>query len=240
MRSRVSCSTGRRGCVASWTVLLVFASLFGSAAAESSVWLSPAKFGHVVAAGGITTIGAGMAQGMLHADRRRAVLYGASAAIVAGGAKEFCDWKFGPTRRFDLRDFALDFAGAGLGVAATEVAAGGFAWRNPTTAGEVMAATSQVMLAGTLVTSLGVLPWLDRERRQDWCLPLGLVGAGGTLLSVASYVVKYFRARDESGQRSNRGCHWFVAASTASGRAPVPPGCTTPRRLDRSKQADAD
>ena len=182
--------TGGRRCVAPLTFLPLLAALLGAASASPSVWLSPAKFGHVVAAGGVTSIGAGMAQGMFHADRHRAELYGASAAIVAGGVKELYDWKFGETRRFDLRDIALNVAGAGLGIAATEVSSAGFAWHNPTTAGEVMAATSQVMLVGTILTGLGVLPWLKEEQREGWCLPVTLVGAGGTLLGAASCLLR--------------------------------------------------
>jgi hypothetical protein len=109
--------------------------------------------------------------------------------------KELYDWKLGETRRFDLRDLSVDIAGAGLGIASTEVTASGFAWPHPKTAGEVTAATGAMMLASTLLTSAGVLPWLKEQQRQGWYLPVGLVGAGGLALLAVSYVVEPVRSR---------------------------------------------
>ena len=171
-------------------VILLLAVLAGSVSADSGPWLSPAKFGHLAIAGSMTTVGAGAAHEVFRVDYHRAAWYGASAAVAAGGGKELYDWQFGETRRFDLRDIAVNIAGAGLGAASTELTAGGFPWSYPKTAGEVMAASSYVMLAGTLVTSVGVLPWLNEEQRQGWCLPVTLVGAGGALLCAASHLLR--------------------------------------------------
>jgi len=171
-------------------VLLLLAAFVSAGPAASAEWLSPAKFGHLVIAGSMTTVGAGAAHQVFRVDYHRAAWYGASAAVAAGGVKELYDWQFGETRRFDLRDIAVNIAGAGLGAASTELTAGGFPWSYPKTAGEVMAASSYVMLAGTLVTSVGVLPWLHEEQRQGWCLPVTLVGAGGALLCAASHLLR--------------------------------------------------
>lgn len=174
---------------------LLLAALAGLASADSDDWLSPAKLGHLVATGSITTVGAGMAHEKLRVDRRRAALYGASAAIVAGGVKELYDWRFGETRRFDLRDIALDAAGAGLGIAASEAAAAG--WPRPyhKTAGGIMAATGTTILASTLLAGLSVLALEQQDQRRDWCLPVGFAGVGGLALCVASHFVERANSR---------------------------------------------
>jgi uncharacterized protein YfiM (DUF2279 family) len=165
------------------------------ASAAADDWLTPIKLSHLVGEGGVATIGAGMARGLMHADHRRAVWYGASAAVVVGGMKELYDWKFGETRRLDLRDLALDVAGAGIGVASTELTASHFVWPHLKTAGETVAATGTMMLASTLLTSVAALPWLKEEQRQGWYLPVGLVGAGGLVLLAGSHLVEYLKSR---------------------------------------------
>ncbi len=173
----------------------LLAALLSMAPAATGDWLEPIKLGHVAGAGGITTVGAGLAHGVLHADYHRAAWYGASAAVVAGGMKELYDWRLGETRRFDLRDLAIDVAGAGLGIASTEVTASGFPWPHPRPAGEITAATGTLLLAGTLLTSVAALPWVPAEQRRGWCLPVGITGAGGILLLVASYLVDHVKSR---------------------------------------------
>jgi len=167
-------------------LILLLALQLSVASSASSDWFGSGKLVHFAAEGGITTVGAGMAQGMFHVGRSRAALYGAATAVVVGGVKELYDWKFGESRRFDLRDFGVDIAGAGLGVVSTHLAARGFPRRHPRNLGETLAATGCVMLASTLATSVGVLPWLREEQRQEWYLPVGLIGAGGVALLGAS------------------------------------------------------
>jgi uncharacterized protein YfiM (DUF2279 family) len=169
---------------------LLLAALAGLASADSDDWLSPGKLGHLVATGGITTVGAGMAHEKLRVDRRRAALYGASAALVAGGLKELYDWRWGETRRFDLRDIALDVAGAGLGIASTEAVAAGWLRPRHRTAGKILTATGAAILTSTLLAGVSVLALEEQNQRRDWCLPVGFAGVGGLALCLASHFVE--------------------------------------------------
>lgn len=176
-------------------VTLLLTALLGVASAELDDWLMPIKLSHLAGHAGVTTIGAGVARSLFHVDQQRAAWYGASAAVVAGGVKEFYDWKFGQTRRFDLRDMAVNAAGVGLGFAATELATSRSAWPHLQTAGRTTGATGAVMLAGSLLAGLAVLPWLTEEQRRGWYAPAGLVGAGGLVLLGGTCLAEHLKSR---------------------------------------------
>jgi len=176
-------------------VTLFLVALLGVASAESDDWLMPIKLSHLAGHAGMATIGAGVARGVFQVDHQRAVWYGASVAVVVGGVKELYDWKYGQTRRFDLRDLALDVAGAGLGFAATELVSSRSSWPHLQTAGKTAGATGAVMLASSLLTGLGVLPWVKDEQRQGWYAPVGLVGGGGLVLLTGTYLAEHLKSR---------------------------------------------
>jgi len=175
--------------------MLLLAVLLGIASAASGDWLEPVKLGHLTGEGGIATIGAGVARGVFNADRPRAAWYGACAAVVVGGVKELYDWKLGRTRRVDFRDLALDVAGAGIGVASTEVVASRLAWPHLKVAGQTAAATGTMMLASSLLAGAGVIPWIRGEQRHGWYLPVGIIGAGGLALLAGTYLAEHRKSR---------------------------------------------
>jgi hypothetical protein len=158
-------------------------------------WLNPIKLTHLAGEGAMATVGAGVTRGVFRADRHQAAWYGASAAVVVGGMKELYDWRFGDTRRFDLRDMALNVAGAGLGFASTELASSGSAWPHLKTAGQTAGATGAMMLASSLIMGVSVLPWVTEEQRRRWFAPVGLAGAGGLVLLGGTYLAEYLRSR---------------------------------------------
>ncbi len=176
-------------------VTLLLTALLGVASADLDDWLMPIKLSHLAGHGGMAAIGAGVARDVLHVDQQRAAWCGVSTALVAGGVKELYDWKFGQTRRFDLRDMALNAAGAGLGFAATEIVSSRSRWPHLQTAGRTAGATGAVLLASSLLTGLGVLPWVTEEQRRGWYAPVGLVGAGGLVLLGGTYLAEHLKSR---------------------------------------------
>lgn len=66
----------------------------------------------------------------------------------------------------------------------------GFRVPKPASTGEWIAAGSAMSLAGVLLVSTTVLPWLPERKRRAWYPWLGAIGAAGWLGYFAAHLVK--------------------------------------------------